>query len=81
MMRWCIRKQIDAVLTDNPQKFRDICENWDEEDHTGEKFTMRQWVMILLFNLFAFLASIALFFVHPGEIFKFMRRLNGNTVK
>lgn len=34
-MTWCIRRQLDGVITDDPPKFLSICENWDDGKEEG----------------------------------------------
>jgi len=31
-MQWCIRRKIDGVITDNPTKFLEVCEKFDESE-------------------------------------------------
>ncbi|KAK7989356.1 hemoglobin [Apiospora arundinis] len=33
-MRWSIRKGVDGVITDNPERFLQICRDWPDEDET-----------------------------------------------
>lgn len=75
VMRWCIRKRIDGVLTDDPKQFREVCEAWDEESDKGDRFTWRQWVAFALLNLVSFLVGIVLRWKKPADIVKFMKRL------
>ena len=30
MMRWSIRREVDGVITDDPKKFLDICDQYDD---------------------------------------------------
>ncbi|KAK2753476.1 hypothetical protein FQN54_007866 [Arachnomyces sp. PD_36] len=32
LMRWCVRNGLDGVVTDDPETFRRICEEWDAGD-------------------------------------------------
>ncbi|KGO38145.1 Glycerophosphoryl diester phosphodiesterase [Penicillium expansum] len=34
LMRWCIRHEIDGVISDEPGRFRQVCQGWEKE-HTG----------------------------------------------
>ena len=42
-MKWSVQKKLDGVITDNPEKFRQICDEWrdDEEEVTPTAF---QWL-------------------------------------
>lgn len=35
-MKWCIRQQLDGVITDNPKLFNQVCRDWSEEDSGGK---------------------------------------------
>lgn len=50
-MRWCIRKQLDGVITDDPKMFLDVCKNyaWNGQK---EKFTWREMYPILRVQFF-----------------------------
>jgi phosphatidylglycerol phospholipase C len=32
LMRWAIRHEVDGVITDEPARFRELCEEWEKED-------------------------------------------------
>jgi glycerophosphoryl diester phosphodiesterase len=56
-MRWCIRKQLDGVITDDPKKFLEICEDYEggqvlkgkaqKELKATEKYHAGDWLQIL----------------------------------
>jgi hypothetical protein len=35
LMRWCIRHKIDGVISDEPARFRQICDEWEKEHSDG----------------------------------------------
>ncbi|KAL9624869.1 MAG: hypothetical protein Q9160_000916 [Pyrenula sp. 1 TL-2023] len=37
MMRWSIRKEVDGVITDEPEKFLRVCREWGTEDGEGQQ--------------------------------------------
>ena len=37
LMRWSIEKQVDGVLTDDPEFFRNVCEEWEENESEEEE--------------------------------------------
>jgi len=46
MMGWSIRREVDGVITDDPETFKDICDNWDDSV-PEEAITWRQYLFIL----------------------------------
>ncbi|KGO76298.1 Glycerophosphoryl diester phosphodiesterase [Penicillium italicum] len=60
LMRWCIRHGIDGVISDEPGRFRQVCEGWEKE-HTGvlgvpnpelDRIPLRQRVEIIVVALY-----------------------------
>ncbi|KAK5124753.1 hypothetical protein LTR85_001466 [Meristemomyces frigidus] len=59
-MEWCIRRELDGVLTDDPKHFLEVCEKFDEEKAEpmmpislrGYFEIFRIWVWIMIAMLF-----------------------------
>ncbi|CAI7594621.1 unnamed protein product [Penicillium glandicola] len=60
LMRWCIRHEIDGVISDEPGRFRQVCEGWEKE-HSGvlgvpdpslDRITLKQRTEILVTALY-----------------------------
>ncbi|KAI4749115.1 PLC-like phosphodiesterase [Aureobasidium sp. EXF-12298] len=55
-MKWCIRRQLDGVITDDPKHFLDVCRNYDaREKEQGLSFktwvdVIRIWVLATIFG-------------------------------
>jgi hypothetical protein len=45
-MRWCIKNGLDGIITDDPKKSLEVCENWDERD-SKLSFSMHDYYMNL----------------------------------
>lgn len=71
-MRWSIRKGVDGVITDNPERFLEICEEWpdDEDEKAAERRQMRHFfslrrpkplVVLLVFRVLAMLVALVAF--------------------
>ncbi|OCT48479.1 Phosphatidylglycerol phospholipase C [Cladophialophora carrionii] len=43
LMKWCIQHQLAGVVTDDPQRFRRICEGWDDQQEPPVRQTWFQW--------------------------------------
>ena len=56
MMKWCIQKNVDGVITDNPRKYLELCEDWDDDEPEARQtmvqwtYTLAMWVLISLFR-------------------------------
>lgn len=57
MMIWGIQKQVDGVITDDPRKFKEICDNW-----TGDEATARPSVAQWLYTFWLFVLIGTFFF-------------------
>ncbi|GAM83562.1 hypothetical protein ANO11243_015500 [Dothideomycetidae sp. 11243] len=56
-MDWCIRRRLDAVITDDPKLFRDVCDSFDENlpaKRLALKDMLRSVRIWVLATLFAF---------------------------
>lgn len=72
-MRWCIQKELDGVITDDPKEFLRVCGEW-EDGRREVHVTWRQWFSVAWINL------LVLVF---GAIFwwKYGRSDNGRKVR
>ena len=57
MMKWSIRKGVDGVITDDPKKFLDVCDRWDEGDHKVN-LSWHQIFDIIRINLYVAIFTI-----------------------
>ena len=76
-MEWCIRKQLDGVITDDPKKFLEVCKRFDEKSKApwlpvsfrGYLEVLRVWLWVRI--------AILLFFgkrLEPKASQKLIRR-------
>jgi phosphatidylglycerol phospholipase C len=51
-MRWSIHREVDGVITDDPKKFKEVCDDWDdtmpEEPVTWRQYLMTLWIYVLV---------------------------------
>lgn len=47
LMKWCVQKGLDGVITDDPKKFKQICDEWKEEQEKPASPTLWQWLYTL----------------------------------
>lgn len=50
MMKWSIDKELDGVITDDPKRFLEICDEW-EQGKRKINISLGQWIMIAWINL------------------------------
>jgi len=65
MMRWCISKGLDGVITDDPKKFLDVCEDWERGKRDIHIF-WGQWMMMLWINLMVLAFGGIFWWKHGG---------------
>ncbi len=78
MMRWCISKGLDGVITDDPKKFLEVCDDW-ERGKRDIHISLTQWMMVLWINLMV-LAFGGIFWWRHGGMGKQKKR-NGRKGK
>ncbi|KAF1983955.1 tubulin-domain-containing protein [Aulographum hederae CBS 113979] len=76
-MRWCLKKGIDGVCTDDPKRFLELSEEWDGDRSWEWRGTM-DVLDVLRVNLFAFV--FALLFRPSREIITIQAGQCGNSV-
>ena len=58
-MRWSIRRGVDGVLTDDPEKFLDLCRDFRADVVLEEdRLSLRQCLFIVAFNILAIVFSL-----------------------
>ena len=53
-MKWCIGKDVDGVITDDPKQYLEVCKNYD-----GEKLPLswKTWGAVMVLNFGAMFFS------------------------
>lgn len=64
-MKWSIRKEVDGVITDDPKKFLDVCDRWDDAERDVNLNCHQIWDIIRI-NLYVAIFGI-LFWWKFGE--------------
>ena len=49
MMRWCIKRELDGVITDDPKRFLEVCDEWERGKRDVDT-SWGQWMMIAWTN-------------------------------
>ena len=50
IMKWCIKEELDGVITDDPKRFLEVCDEW-EQGKREINISWGQWMMIAWINL------------------------------
>ncbi|KAI4191411.1 MAG: hypothetical protein L6R41_000062, partial [Letrouitia leprolyta] len=48
-MSWCIKNEVDGVITDDPKRFLEFCDEW-QQGNREVPFNRNQWLSILWVN-------------------------------
>lgn len=56
-MRWSISKEVDGVITDDPKKYLEVCDDYDSAESKFVGFSFIDWMSIIWLNLLAMLFS------------------------
>lgn len=57
LMKWSIQHKTDGVITDDPKRFKRICDEWDEREPKAKAtwaqlfYTLWIWTMIVVFSI------------------------------
>lgn len=49
LMRLCVRNNLDGVITDDPAKFKQVCDRWEDDDEVHETVGVLQRLQLYLF--------------------------------
>lgn len=66
MMKWAIRKGVDGVISDDPKKFLQVCQDWTQGKREM-RLTARQLLSVLWFNLMVFLFGLVFWWKHGRQ--------------
>jgi phosphatidylglycerol phospholipase C len=60
-MRWSICKRVDGIITDDPKKYLEVCQNYDGEPI---QVPLKQWANIICMNLLAIIFGLLFRYRH-----------------
>ena len=63
MMKWAIKKGLDGVISDEPQKFLAVVEGWKRGEREM-KLTMRQVFLLAWYNLMVMIFGLVFWWKH-----------------
>ena len=65
MMRWSINRGMDGVITDDPKKFLEVCDDWEKGKREIHK-TRAQWIGIIWINLMVLVFGAIFYWKYGG---------------
>lgn len=66
-MLWSIRKQLDGVITNDPKKYLEVCDNYDESA-PAPTLSVKSVVAVIWINSIAFLFGMLFSYRHGFKI-------------
>ena len=63
MMRWCIKQEFDAVITDDPKRFLEVCDEWEQGKREID-ISWAQWMGIAWINLMVIIFGAIFWWKH-----------------
>lgn len=73
MMKWCIQHELDGVITDDPQLFREICHDW-KDDEPPARPTLIHWFITFWVYIFSSILIFVLKRKHPANMHQYMAK-------
>lgn len=72
-MRWCIRKELDGIITDDPKKFLRVCKDYEQPPLeksilAKEQYSIRTWAHIIRINLMVAIFVILFRYKYGGKV-------------
>ena len=64
-MRWTIREGLDGVCTDNPKRFLEVCDEW-EQGYQVVNISRKEWMMIAWIQLMICIFATIFWWKHGG---------------
>lgn len=64
-MRWSIREGLAGVVTDDPKKFLEVCEDW-QQGHTQVNIPRSQWLMTAWLQICLWIFGAIFWWKHGG---------------
>lgn len=76
LMKWCVQHQLAGVITDDPKRFRRICENWDGQKEPRARQTLFQWLYTMYVWVLIFIFSRPFRRKFPETVEQFIQKKN-----
>ena len=67
MMRWSINKCVDGVITDDPKRFLEVCEEW-ERGRRAVRLGMGAWAQLIWIYVMVLLFGVVFRWKYRGKV-------------
>jgi tubulin gamma len=74
LMKWCVQHGLAGCITDDPKRFREICEAWDEKKERVARQTLYQWCQTLYVWFLIYFFSGAFFKKFPETVEQYVQK-------
>ena len=74
LMKWCCQHQLAGVITDDPKRFKKICDEWDDQREPRARQTLFQWLYTLYVWMLIFTFSRRIRKRFPETVEQYMPR-------
>ena len=73
LMKWCIQKEFDGVITDDPQRFKEICRSWRDDEPPAHP-TWSQWIDTLWLYIAIAVIRIFIYTKYPETVQQYLAK-------
>lgn len=78
MMRWSVSKGLDGVITDDPKKFLEVCDDW-ERGKREIVITWKQWLTVLWIQFMVLIFGSIFWWKYGGKEGRKRREMKGRS--
>lgn len=65
MMKWSIKRELDGVITDDPKRFLEVCDEWEQGKRSLD-VSWSQWMGIAWINFMVFIFGTIFWWKYSG---------------
>ena len=76
MMRWSIKQGLDGVITDDPKRFLEVCEEWEGGKRSVE-VSWKEWMQVLWIQLMVVVFGVIFWWKYGGDGHAREKRIGG----
>lgn len=77
LMKWSILKEVDGVITDDVEKFREVCDDWTDGEEI-QRLSFAKWLYTFWLHFSAVAISLLLRYRFPETVEDFIQRTSSD---